>query len=158
MLFRNWSSQIAILIHSRPIIRQRQCNNIIISGDSGAILLFENELHLAGQDYIHRPCSFLPYYCNGNLSDITKQVASRAETIEKDKNNLQCFYNSNSNALGGQKPVVIQHKTIFKYHIIHALTWPIAGMLSSLIICAQFWRHNKDHISRLFVYNSWSLS
>jgi len=126
-----------------------ECNNSKVDLENDVLLLYQSEYNYAGMDYIYRRCSFLPPFCPSNLQTLLSSVCSYGYRIGDINSTIDCFYDPN-------KRWVIHEKRISQAKMINAILWPLIGILVSIVCCVGFWRRNYKHISRLYIYNSWS--
>ena len=118
---------------------------------SDVLLMYQNEYNFAGMDDIYRRCSYLPPFCSYDLNAMLSDICLYAYNVGDVNTTISCFYDR-------VKKRVTYKKTISIASIIHSLVWPILGVIVSVICCAGFWNRNYKHISRLYIYNSWSAS
>ena len=126
-----------------------ECDDDEADKPKDALLLYQNEFNFAGMDYIYRRCSYLPSFCPSKMQALLLDICSYSFFIGEVNSTIDCYYDES-------KQWVIREKKITKAEMAHALLWPLIGILISIGCCIGFWRRNYKHISRLYIYNSWS--
>ena len=127
---------------------ESDCNNEK-NVTKNVLLLYQNEYNFAGQDHLYRRCSFLPSFCPNDLKLILSDTCSYSFAIGSVNSTIDCFYDEEKNR-------VIRERRISTSNIVNSILWPLLGMIVSTACCVGFWKHNYKHISRLYIYNSWS--
>ena len=118
----------------------------------GIKLLLQSDTKIYGDDYRRKPCSYLPKNCDNDVEKLTQEVLEYAHQW---KNSSNPCYDVISDHFEG---IAISTKQSDSQFILIAFILPFCGIFCSLLFCFEFWRRNYKHVSRLYVYNSWSAS
>ena len=127
------------------------CSGLAAKNSQNILLLFQNEYNYAGSDDLYRRCSYLPKFCSNDIKALVSDICAYAYQVGDRNETIKCFYDP-------QNQRVIKDKKIHVSNIVHSLLWPSLGIILSTLCCIGFWNHNYKHISRLYIYNSWSAS
>jgi len=117
-------------------------------------LLMQSDTKIYGDDHIRRPCSFLPDKCAEDETSLADQARAFAQELGEN-GTFPCFDVAD---LENHRITVMTSQTADSNVVMMALVVPLGGALLSLLCCFEFWRRNYRHVSRLYVYNSWSAS
>ena len=127
--------------------------------DPNLLLLYQNELHLAGGDYLNRPCSYLPSYCSDNINQIRNEVLNYSSSIGPVNSTISCHHSRATHGLKVKtNGIAMRYRVVTGSQVVHAIAWPIIGVIISIMCCTAFWKKNHYRSHRLFIYNSWSPS
>jgi len=126
------------------------------AANSTPYLLFQNELNFAGNDYLYRRCSYLPARCPTDLQQTTQEIQNYALKWGVVNQTYDCYFSAESDQWSNGR--VMRYKLISIGAMWNSIVWPLIGMFTSVLCCVGFWRRSYRHMSRLFIYNSWSAS
>jgi len=139
-------------IMHRGCTSQMNCLEIIVEtspnyGDYEYYRLRQNEYSFV-TDVLS--CSYHPKECTCDATIINHRVEYHKISYGTVGLTFPCFQSTKD-----PKQVALS-KTIQTSQMIHAVIWPVLGVIFSLIGCSGFWYHNHNKLSRLYIYNSWS--
>lgn len=127
--------------------------------DPNLLLLYQNELQIAGDDYRRKPCSYMPEHCSHDALVIRKEVYEYSKDIGPVNSTIDCHYLADPTGLAvTTNGMAMRFRVVTAAQVINSIMWPIVGVVVSVTCCLLFWKKNHHRTHRLFIYNAWSPS
>lgn len=127
--------------------------------DPDLLLLYQNELQIAGDEYRRKPCSYLPDQCIHEASVMRKAVYQYSNDIGSINSTIDCQYLADTTGLAiTTNGIAMRFRVVTAAQVVNAILWPIVGVVLGVACCLLFWKKNHHRSHRLFIYNAWSPS